>query len=235
MTQVAKGDHVVMRVHPVLRPVPLVLDGPAEPVRPGRDVPRRAACPTAARFRFHGRRGRRRDVHARHVLAVRDDRRGRRCVKVDEDLPLEVAVLVRLRRAHRLGLGGQRRPTYRSRRHRGRSSASAASARTPSRAQRMPARPAIIAVDPLENKREKAEEIGATHSRRRRPRRRSSSQELTWGRRRRRGDRHRGRRRRGGGSGGRDVVAQGRHDRDHRPRRSRVKLTVHLSGADMAL
>ena len=85
------------------------------------------------------------------------------CVKIDKDIPLEKVVPRRLRRRHRVGLGGQRgrgatRATPSS------SWASAASGSTPCRAPRTPAPANVIAVDPVEFKREKAQELGATHS-----------------------------------------------------------------------
>ena len=51
-------------------------------------------CLPDGSYPFVARRpGHRRDVHARHVLAVRDDQPRTSAVKVDDDLPLEVAVL----------------------------------------------------------------------------------------------------------------------------------------------
>ena len=84
-------------------------------------------------------------------------------IKVDDDLPLECVALVSCGVA--TGWGS----ATRARRRRtpatpSSSSASAASASTPCRAPRWPARSRVIAVDPLEFKREKAMEFGATHT-----------------------------------------------------------------------
>ena len=98
-----------------------------------------ATCPTAT-YRVLGRRRRRRgDVHARHLLAVRDDQRG-----VGRQGRRRPAArgrgAVRLRRADGLGLGRQHRQRP-DRRHGRHLSASAGSAPTPCRAPRTPARP----------------------------------------------------------------------------------------------
>ena len=67
-----------------------------------------------------------------------------RCIKIDDDIPLERGLPGRLRRDHRLGLGGLRR-RRRARATPSSSSASAASASTPCRA---PAAPAPSASSP---------------------------------------------------------------------------------------
>ena len=83
-------------------------------------------------------------------------------VKVDDDLPLDKAVLV--------GCGvptGWGSAVYAADVRPGETvigPASAASASTPCRAPGTPAPTNLIAVDPLENKREKAMELGATHA-----------------------------------------------------------------------
>ncbi len=150
-----------LRVHPVLRPLPLVLDRPPEPVRPRRHDPGRLP-PRRQLPVLGGRRRRGRDVHARDLLAVRDDLRG-------------------------VGRQGRRRPAAR-----GRGAVSAAACRPAGARRSTPAtsRSAtqssiygvggiganavqgaahagatrIIAVDPQPFKREFAQEIGATHT-----------------------------------------------------------------------
>ena len=88
------------------------------------------------------------------------------CIKIDTDDPARPGLPARLRRRHRLGLGGVR-GRGRSPATRSPSSASVASAPTPSRAPRWPAPRVIAAIDPVEFKREKAMEFGATHTPRR--------------------------------------------------------------------
>ena len=215
VTEGRQGRSRRLRVHSGVRPVPLVRDGPAEPVRHGRDDPRRVHARRQLRI-VPRRRGRRRDVHARHVLAVRDDQagvggQGRRGSSA------RGRGAVRLRRADRLGLGRQHRQRP-DRRHR------ADLRHRRDRRERGPGRRACRSDQ--DHRRRPAEEQGrvrpgdGSHPRRADGRGGDRARAAERRRRRRRRDRHRGRRRRGGGSGGRDVVAQERHARDHR--RSRI-------------
>ena len=77
--------------------------------------------------------------------------------------PVDAAALRRLRRRYRLGHGGRTR-RGRSRATPSSSSAPAASASTPSRVPRIAGAERIVVVDPVEFKREKALELGATHT-----------------------------------------------------------------------
>ena len=99
-----------------VRPLPLVLDGPSEPVRHGRVI--------------HGRHSGRRHLPAActgpgvgHRMVARGPSRQygtvpeNSLIKIDEDLPLNAGVPAGLRGHHRVGLGGQHRRST-PRRHR---------------------------------------------------------------------------------------------------------------------
>ena len=161
------------QLHPVVRALPLLLDRPPEPLRP-----------------------RRRRVHAgpdhrRHHPPLR--RRAGAATSWPSSAPSASTPSWPRRRSSRSTptcrwrawpscraawppgsarrwSGPGRRPATRSS-----SSASAASASTPCRAPRWPGPSRVIAVDPVEFKREKAMELGATHTVRRRWRRPSRS------------------------------------------------------------
>ena len=84
-------------------------------------------------------------------------------IKVDDDLPLDRRLPRVVRRRHRLGLG-RRAGRRRRRATPSSSSASAASASNAVQGARMAGAKHVIAVDPVEFKREKAMEFGATHT-----------------------------------------------------------------------
>ena len=147
-------------LHPGLRHLPALLDGCTEPVRERAE--RRHRCPARRLLPLpQGRAGPGRDVRPRLLLRAR----GRQRVGLREAArrhPLRARRPRRLRRPHRLGHRGERggrarRPDRggvrrRRRRHQRRQGAAYAGART------------LVVVDPVEFKREKALEFGATHA-----------------------------------------------------------------------
>ena len=168
--RVAPGDHVVCCVHPVLRHVPVVLDRAA---RTCATWARRSStgCMPDGTLRFHARTAR---TSARCACSARSPQYAvvneASCVKVDEDLPFEVAALVGCgvptgcgsavnaadvaARRHRRGLRHRR---HRHQRRAGRRAWPAPSTSSPSTRWSSSARRRM--------------EFGATHAVRQRPRR----------------------------------------------------------------
>ena len=150
-----------VRVHPVLRPLPVVLDRPPEPLRPRRRPGRRPPD-----HRRHGApprpgQGPRPDVPARHVRPPHRGQRG----QLHQDRqghPARPGLPARLRRRHRLGLG-----VYAAEVGPGDVVAVVGIGGIGANAiqgARLAGAKQIWAIDPLENKREKAMEFGATHT-----------------------------------------------------------------------
>ena len=180
-----------------LRALPLVLHRPLEPLRPRARRSSTAACPTARSASTTTAQDLGGDVHARHASRQYSTISETRCVTVDEDLPLETVVLVGCGVPTGWGSAvyaadvepGDTVDHLRHRRHRHQ--------RRPGR-RATPARRNVIAIDPLANKRETAEELGATHSRGQRRGGPGAHRPADPRRRRRQGDRHRRHRQRGG-------------------------------------
>ena len=148
-----EGDHVVCSFIPVCGHCRLCSTGQPNICDLGATI--LDGCMPDGTFRFHSDG---QDVGAMCMLGtfspVLGDLRDS-CVKVDKDLPLEVAVLVGCgvptgwgSAVYAADVAGRARPWS--------STASAASASTPSRAPRHAGAPNVIAVDPLANKREMA-------------------------------------------------------------------------------
>ena len=153
-----------VRLRAGVRPLPELRRRSQQPVRPRRHH-RHAACssPTARRDTTRRRQGPRTSASARSARSpITPSCNEASCIKIDKDLPARQGLPARLRRRHRLGLGGLRRAGA-TRRHGRRRR------RRRHRRQRHPgcalagAR-VIAAIDPIEFKREKAMEFGATHT-----------------------------------------------------------------------
>ena len=151
-----------VRVHPVVRPLRQLLDRPPEPVRP-----RRADGPRHADHRRHGPpprqgQGPRPDVPARHVRPSHRRQRGQ-LHQDRQGRPARPGLPARLRRRHRLGLQPSTPPRSRP----GDTVAVVGVGGIGANAiqgAKLAGAKRIIAIDPIEFKREKAMEFGATHT-----------------------------------------------------------------------
>ena len=128
VTTLNEGDHVVLSFIPGVRALPVVRPGPAAPVRPTAPCFSPGARSATSRPGTTARTARTSAPCAASAPSRRTrSSTRRRCIKIDDWIPLDKAALGGLWRDHRVGLGDLRgrRP---ARRRRSWSSASAASA-----------------------------------------------------------------------------------------------------------